>query len=157
MLMVFVSATRLRLRGLRYLPFFFWHTGLSLRQAVKTPGFLGGELLRDANQTFWTLTLWDEQAAMKFYRNSGSHRQAMPKLQDWCNEAAVVHWSQSDSQLPTWAEVHRRMVAEGHFTRLKHPASAHLERHIAGPTASRGVRFFPRSQDQPVPTAISGK
>ncbi|MBD1834378.1 hypothetical protein H6F61_17170 [Cyanobacteria bacterium FACHB-472] len=148
--MVFISATRLRVRSPLYLPAFLWNNVLSTWQIVNTPGFLKGQLLRDSNGTFWTLTAWEEQAAMKFYRNSGAHRNVMPRLQDWCDEASVVHWQQEDSNLPDWGEVHRRMVTNGHPTKLSKPSPAHLERKIPAPQSSKGLVFSPRRKNAEV-------
>lgn len=142
--MVFISVTRLRLRSPLYFPIFLWKVWLTTRQLVNTPGFLGGKLLRDANRTFWTMTAWEEQAAMKIYRNSGAHRSVMPNIQDWCDEASVVHWQQEDSNLPDWQEAHRRMVADGFLTKLFQPSPTHLKRDIAEPASSRGLVLHPR-------------
>lgn len=142
--MVFISVTRLRLRSPLYLPLFWWNVWLTTRQSINTPGFLGGQLLQDANRTFWTMTAWEEQAAMKIYRNSGAHRSVMPRLQDWCDEASVVHWQQTDSSLPNWAEAHRRLVADGFLTKLSHPSPAHLQRKIPQPSSSKGLVLYPR-------------
>lgn len=90
--MPFVSLTRLKLRSRRYLPAFAWHTWRSVRQVKHAPGFRSGALARDPHGGFWTLTLWQDEASMRAYRNTGSHRKAMPKLIGWCDEAAVAHW-----------------------------------------------------------------
>jgi hypothetical protein len=143
-IMIFVSATRLHVKSPLDLPAFLWDVFQSTWQVVNTPGFKGGSLLTDTNRTFWTMTAWDEQAAMKIYRNSGAHRNVMPKIQDWCDEASVVHWQQEDSNLPDWIEVHRRMLEKGFPTRLSKPAVAHLERNIPQPKSSKGLVLRPR-------------
>jgi hypothetical protein len=141
--MVFISVTRLHLQSLLYLPAFGWNNLLTIWQTINTPGFLGGKLLRDDNQTFWTITAWDEQAAMKIFRNSGAHRNVMPRIQDWCDEASVVHWRQEDTNLPDWREVHHRMVTEGFRTKLSNPSPAHLKQDIPKPLSSKGVVLRP--------------
>lgn len=143
--MVFVSVTRLHLRSPRYLPAFAWHNLLSTWQIINTPGFLSGRLMRDANGAFWTLTLWSDRSATQSYRNSGAHRRAMPQLQKWCDEVAVAHWEQVDSNLPDWAEAHQQMVANGHLTRLSQPSAAHLKQEIPAPvTQNKGLLLRPR-------------
>lgn len=144
--LVFVSVTRLRVRSLLYLPAFLWNVGLTVRQIVNTPGFLGGQLLRDANQTYWTLTAWEAQAAMKIYRNSGAHRNVMPHIQDWCDEASIAHWQQQDSNFPSWAEIHHRLVTTGYLTKLSKPSLAHLERRIPEPQSSQVALLRPRKK-----------
>jgi hypothetical protein len=42
----------------------------------------------------------DARGAMNGYRASGAHRATMPKLQHWCDEAAVAHWEQDAAALP---------------------------------------------------------
>ncbi len=105
----------------------------SSRQAKKTAGNLGVGLLNDAGLTFWTRTAWKDEAAMRSFMLSGVHRNAMPKLLEWCNEAALVHWTQEDSVLPDWKEAHRRLVVEGRRSKVNHPSPAHENYTIAVP------------------------
>lgn len=143
--MVFVSVTRLRVRSPRYLPAFVWHNLLSTWQIINTPGFLGGKLMGDASRAFWTLTLWSDRSATQSYRNSGAHRRAMPRLQKWCDEAAVAHWEQAESNLPDWEEAHQRMVTQGYLTKLSQPSAAYLKREIPVPaTQNQGLLLRPR-------------
>ena len=100
--MALISVTRLRVRAPGYLPGFIWYAVLSARQAKRAPGCLASRLLREANTTFWTNTAWQDEAAMRAFMLAGSHRRAMPKLLDWCDEASVVHWHQEDPALPDW-------------------------------------------------------
>ncbi|HCF28570.1 MAG TPA: hypothetical protein DEV81_15525 [Cyanobacteria bacterium UBA11049] len=148
--MVFISVTRLHLKSPLYLPAFLWHTSLSTWQIINTPGFLGGKFLGDDRGGSWTLTVWEKQAAMKHYRNSGAHRRVMPSIHSWCDEAAVVHW-ETDSYFPTWEEIHRRMIAQGHITRLSQPTAAQLEKKIPSPSSEALARVLrPRKKVQPV-------
>jgi heme-degrading monooxygenase HmoA len=78
--MPFVSITRLRLRSWRFVPGFLWHALLSGRQARSAPGNLAALTLRDANLTFWTCTVWQDEAAMRAFMTSGAHRDAMSRL-----------------------------------------------------------------------------
>ncbi len=145
--MVFVSVTRLRLKSPFYLPVFMWNNFLTSRQISKTPGFLAGKLLVDAKHTYWTMTAWEEQAAMKIFRNSGAHRSVIPKIQDWCDEASVVHWKQEDSNFPDWEDVHHRLVTDGFVTRLSNPSPAHQRRNIPAPTSSQALPLRPRKNN----------
>src|SRR5580692_4566684 len=90
--MPLISVTRLRVRSWTFLPQFLWDTIKSVRQVQRSDGFLGGRLLVNAGYVFWTMTVWQDESAMNAYRTGGAHRQAMPKLLNWCDEAAVVHW-----------------------------------------------------------------
>src|SRR5262249_3757980 len=51
-------------------------------------GNLRASLLSDADRVFWTRTMWTTEEAMNSFMLSGAHRQVMPRLLNWCNEAA---------------------------------------------------------------------
>ncbi|MDY7545478.1 hypothetical protein QN360_17795 [Glaciimonas sp. CA11.2] len=141
--MVFVSVTRLRVRSVRYLPFFFIHALLSSIQASRSTGSLDVRLLRDQKSTFWTITLWQSESAMRLFMTSGSHRQVMPKLLHWCDEASVVHWNQISVFVPVWMEAHQRMQQEGRRSKVDHPSEDHLAYAIPPPVVgkTRQLRF----------------
>jgi hypothetical protein len=120
--MPFVSVTRLRLRSIRYFPSFAWMAFLSGIQIRRSPGNLGVRFRRGARFTFWTLTSWKDEPSMRAFMTSGAHRKAMPKLLEWCDEASVGHWLQEAIELPDWREAHRRMVAEGRLSKVRHPS-----------------------------------
>jgi hypothetical protein len=135
--MTFVSLTRLRVRSLRFLLPFVWQVRKSARQAARTSGFLGGRLLREARNTFWTITAWENETAMRAYRNAGAHRGVMPKLLEWCDEASVAHWTQEGPELPDWQEAHRRMIKDGRPSKVNHPSPEQIANHTAPPQPSR--------------------
>jgi hypothetical protein len=140
--MALISVTRLRVRSVIYLPQFFWNTFKSMRQAERSAGFLGGRLLVNAKNVFWTVTIWKDAVAMNAYRTGGAHRRAMPKLLNWCDEAAVVHWTQESSEIPSWQEVHQRMVGEGKPSKVNHPSPDQASKHIPAPEPSRIERIL---------------
>ena len=125
--MPFVSVTRLRLRSIRFLPAFVRHNLRALAQVKAAPGFRGGSLLADRALAFWTLTAWDDPAAMRAYMTAGAHRASMPYLLDWCDEASVAHWEQDGDALPEWTEAERRMRGEGRPSKLRHPGPRHAD------------------------------
>ena len=131
--MPFASVTRLRLRSARYLIPFLIYSLLSSRQARRSRGNLGLKLLRDADQTFWTLTAWQDEEAMRSFMMSGSHRRAMPKLLGWCDEASVAHWTQEASELLGWDQAHRKMVEQGRPSKVRFPSRDHIARRIPEP------------------------
>jgi len=79
----------------------------------------------DKKLTFWTLTLWLDEADMRAYRNADEHKKAMPKLQYWCDEASIVHWHQEDAGFPSWTEAHQRMQKEGRLSKVRSPSKDH--------------------------------
>jgi len=144
--MPFVAITRLRLRGYRFLPAFGWHSLKSALQAERARGFLGGALSADPFRlTYWTVTVWESEAAMRAFRASGDHQRVMPRLAEWCDEASVAHWEQEDASVPAADEVLRRMVAGGRASRLNHPSPDHAAGRIAadGRPPRRGSRLYP--------------
>jgi hypothetical protein len=135
--MALISVTRLRVRSFIYLPQFFWGTFKSIRQVERSSGFLGGRLLVNGKNVFWTMTVWKDQAAMNAYRTGGAHSKAMPKLLKWCSEAAVVHWNQESPEIPDWQEAQLHMEKEGRLSKVNHPSPVQVSNHIPGPEPSR--------------------
>jgi hypothetical protein len=41
---------------------------------------------------------------MRSFMLSGAHRNVMPRLAEWCDEAAVAHWIQGAVEPPSWPE-----------------------------------------------------
>lgn len=74
---------------------------------------------------------------MKTFMLASPHGEAMRKLLHWCDEAAVVHWSQEDEELPSWAEAHQRMLRYGRPSKVNHPSAAQQAFHIEAPDESR--------------------
>ncbi|MGE5735499.1 MAG: DUF3291 domain-containing protein [Acidobacteriota bacterium] len=135
--MALVSITRLRVRSWRYLLPFMIFAIRSSRQARRAEGNRGVSLLRDAHLAFWTRTVWKTEESMKAFMLSGPHRQVMPRLLDWCDEAAVVHWLQAEDKEPDWDEAHRRIQQEGRRSKVRHPSPAHEKYEIPKPVVPR--------------------
>lgn len=141
--MTFISVTRLRIRSVWFMPRFALHAINSQRQCRQAQGFLGGSLLPDRKLTFWTMTLWQDQAAMRAYMAAGAHLKAMPKLQKWCDEASVVHWTQDDSTPPSWEEADQRMRTLGRPSKVRHPSVKHASLGFAAPHRTAGAPIKP--------------
>ncbi len=126
--MAFNSITRLRLRSVFSLPAFARASRAISAQAAVSEGFLCGAVLAEGWMVFWTRTSWESEAAMKAFRDSDVHRDAMPKLLDWCDEALVAHWEgEPDAD---WSHLHARMARAGRKSKVKHPSKAHQERRV---------------------------
>lgn len=121
--MTFVSVTRLRVKSIFSLIAFMRANEASVKQLVQTNGFLGGKELVDKSLIFWTLTIWENDAAMRSFRNSTAHRNAMQKLPYWCNEASYFHWSQAEADIPDWLLASERLRKEGKLTKVRRPSS----------------------------------
>jgi Domain of unknown function (DUF3291) len=132
------SVTRLRVRAFAYLPAFLWMTFRSRRQVSWAAGFSGGRLLIDSHRTYWTLTVWESEHAMKQFRGSGAHGEVMPKLAKWCDEASYAHWTIAeatigDGTVPSWPEAYAHLVTEGRLSRVEHPSADHEARRFPQP------------------------
>lgn len=131
--MALVSVTRLRLRKLRFLPGFAWLAVRSSVQAKRAEGNLQTLTIKDRGLTFWTITVWRDQEAMRAFRNSGDHKTAMPKLYEWCDEASYVHWEQESDTAPNLKNAYDLLVAEGVVSRLRYPSVNHATRAFREP------------------------
>lgn len=141
--MAVVSITRLRVRSWIYLPAFLIRSMRIGQQAKKAPGNLAAKVLQDRHRTFWTSTSWESESAMRRFMLTPPHGPAMRKLLHWCDEAALVHWSQPSAELPGWTEAYERMQRDGRTSKVNHPSEDHRQFVITPPPAeARGeVRF----------------
>lgn len=135
--MPLISVTRLRLRSWVYLPAFIVYSIRAIQQATKAEGNLAVMTLRDRRNTFWTITSWSSEDSMKAFMRSGSHGAAMKKLLNWCDEAALVHWTQDDTNLPTWDQAHARIQQEGRQSKVNYPSAAQTANRIPPPVSGR--------------------
>ena len=101
------------------------HTLRSQRQLRRSDGFISGYVALGPKFTFWTVTLWRDREAMAAFRRTGAHLKAMPKLLDWCDEAAVATLSDDRETPPEPAEAARRLVADGRISKVRNPSPAH--------------------------------
>ena len=136
-----VSVTRFRARSWRFLLLLMLHAQRSITQARKADGFVAGAVRRDSDLAFWTMTVWRDERAMYGYVASGAHRQAMPRLSDWGEEASAARWMQDGAGLPEWAAAVRRMREEGRPLPLRHPGPNHATLSFAEPQSSSATRF----------------
>lgn len=121
--MPLIAVTRLRIRSFRFLPAFAWYTWRALGQARRSPGNLQAAVRKAEGLAFWTLTAWQDEAAMRAYRIASPHREVMPKLLDWCDEASVAHWTQDSGELPDWTIAELRMGQSGRLSKVRHPSA----------------------------------
>jgi len=98
--MAVISITRLRLRSWRFLPEFIFYSVRAKLQAEKAEGNRGVRVMREPGNIFWTATAWDSEDAVKKYMIASPHSQAMPRLLEWCDEAALVRWTRIQRSCP---------------------------------------------------------
>ena len=104
---MFMSVTRLHLKGKRMLPVFFYHTLWSIIQSKNAKGLLYSSFDRESWHTYWTLTVWENQDCMRAFRNKGSHLKAMKISRNIADELEYINWEAD--QIPTWDECKKRL------------------------------------------------
>ncbi|MRG87183.1 DUF3291 domain-containing protein [Salinibacillus xinjiangensis] len=104
---MFISVTRLHVKGKRKLPSFFWHTYKSIIQSKKAKGLLHSSFEKEGRETFWTLTVWESKDDMKKYRNNGNHLKAMKISRNIADELQYINWE--GDQNPSWKECMERL------------------------------------------------
>lgn len=137
--MPFVSVTRLRVRSWRYLPVFLIQFLRILRQAKDAQdagGNLAVSVLRDADRTYWTRTVWSSEMAMRGFMRSMAHRRVMPQLGNGATRA-LAHWVQDQPEPPSWLEAHRRLRRQGRRSRVDHPSEGHRRFEIPQPASTK--------------------
>jgi heme-degrading monooxygenase HmoA len=122
--MAVIVVTRLRLRDPGVLNDFFAAASASLEQAQKSPGNLASDALAEANDTWWTITSWQDRATMRAFVAAEPHHSVMGRLSDWCDEAAFVDWEQPDPALPDWQTGYRHLIADGQAADLPQASPA---------------------------------
>jgi hypothetical protein len=100
------------------------HASRSQKQAVSSPGCLGVTARKTRGLAFWTLSVWTDEAALRSYLAKSPHRDAMPRLHPWCNEAVTTHWHVDAPTLPGWTEATNQLLQTGRLLRVKHPSPA---------------------------------
>lgn len=145
-----LSITRLKLKSRNPvgLGFFLWHTMQSARQAEVTPGFLGGKLLRDADLTFWTVTLWRDHDTTRAFRDKGAHLRvlrSMKMFDRYCSEAAVLTIKHPTGIVPDVQELHLRLQQEGRYYTLSQPTQDHQNHTLRPPRILGSSLLRPKS------------
>lgn len=125
--------TRLRLRDQAFFDEFFASAVSAVEQAQNSVGNLGADVLAEANNTYWTRTVWQERHLMNAFVGAEPHRQTMRRIDDWCDEATFVEWEQADAELPAWRDGYERLVASGQGPDLTHATKSHQTRDFPAP------------------------
>lgn len=123
--MPIASVTRQHLRSARFLMPFFWHALRSRAQPKQTVGNLGVQVRKANGPAFWTLSLWQDAAAMRSFVIASPHKEAMLQLAHWCDEAAFAHWQSNSDRLPTWEIAADVLRTEGHLASVSYPSARH--------------------------------
>jgi hypothetical protein len=128
--------TRLRLKDPALFDEFFAAAVAVVEQAQNSAGNLGADVLAEANNTYWTRTVWSEHEPMDAFVGSEPHLRTMSRIDTWCDEATFVEWEQAAADLPDWEDGYARLVASGQGPSLTNPTEAHRTRSFPAPIVS---------------------
>ena len=100
----------LPLRSFWSLPVFFRGTAGVMKQLASTKGLIAYSLLaRPIKKSFWTLSVWEGEAALQEFINHPPHVRLMTSLVSYMNETKFVRWTVKGSELPLlWNDALRR-------------------------------------------------
>ncbi|MWA01721.1 DUF3291 domain-containing protein [Actinomadura sp. LD22] len=109
---VTVMASRLEVRSLRHVPGFLLASMSLLRQARRADGAHGVALRAQLlKRTFWTLSAWRDQKAIRAYAAAEPHRSTMRAKRAVMRDSTFVFWQAKATDLPiTWEEARRRIA-----------------------------------------------
>jgi hypothetical protein len=99
---VYVSITGLTLRSLIFVPEFWWHAIRSMAQARQATGILSVDA-REISGVHHTLSVWENEAAMRRYLVSGAHLEAMRSFHRIATGKTVGYLADAT---PRWEDVH---------------------------------------------------
>jgi hypothetical protein len=134
--MAVIVVTRLRLRAPAFFDEFFASAVAAVEQATNSEGNLGADVLAEANNTYWTRTVWKERVLMHAFVGSEPHLSTMGRLADWCDEATFVEWEQAGAELPNWQDGYEHIIANGQAASLTNATDAHHTRDFPVPIVS---------------------
>ena len=104
-------ASRLPLTSYRFIPGFLRGTLQIRRQLAQTPGLLGYTLNAGlARKTFWTFSVWEDQASLDKFAVSDPHRRIIGRLRPRMRPTRFEFFPVSGSVLPlTWKQILARL------------------------------------------------
>ncbi len=100
-------ASRLPLKSYRFIPGFLRDTLQVRRQLAQTPGLVGCALNAGlARKTFWTFSVWEDQASLDKFAASDPHRRIIASLRPRMGQTRFEFFPVSGSDLPlTWEQM----------------------------------------------------
>ena len=105
--------SELPLKRFRTLPVFLVYTWRIQAQLRRSPGLVGYSLFaRLLRKKFWTLSVWESDAALREFVTRMPHSGVMTALQARMAETRFVRWNIRGSEYPPrWRDTLKRRVA----------------------------------------------
>jgi quinol monooxygenase YgiN len=100
----------LPLKQSRGLPRFVLYTWRVLQQLKSTRGLIGYTLRAQLlAKSFWTLSAWESEAAMRAFVQAPPHREIMAALAPYMGQTSFKRWTVKGAELPLlWDDALRR-------------------------------------------------
>jgi heme-degrading monooxygenase HmoA len=107
-------ASHLPLKRLLRTPRFFRHVQAVRKQLRTAPGLVGYSLLaRPLQKEYWTLSVWNDEAALMAFVQAQPHAGVMRALRPEMGATKFVRWPLTGVDTPpTWDDALRRLNAE---------------------------------------------
>jgi hypothetical protein len=104
-------ASRLPLKSYRFVPGFLRDTQPIRRQLGQTAGLVGYTLNAGlTRKTFWTFSVWEDQASLDKFAATDPHRQIIGRLRPRMNPTKFEFFTVSGADLPlTWPQILERL------------------------------------------------
>jgi hypothetical protein len=116
------------------LPKFLFENEAAIKQLKIAQGFLAGKTLAEPSLALWTASLWDDENSLRNYYTSGAHKNLMPALVNFANEAVTTRLDYAERKLPSWTFCHQQLLTNGNFSKaLENPTSDHISEFISRP------------------------
>ena len=108
----FVMASRLEVRSLQDVPRFFLKSLAAWKQISGAPGAYGASLVAEPlKRTFWTLSAWEDEAALHAYARTEPHKSIMIGLRPVTKDSVFTFWQVPAAGLPIgWTDARRRLA-----------------------------------------------
>ncbi|KUN81213.1 DUF3291 domain-containing protein [Streptomyces griseoruber] len=110
----FVMASRLEVRSLKDVPRFFLKSLAAWKQVSGAPGAYGASLIAEPlKRTFWTLSAWEDEAALHTYAKTEPHKSIMKGLRPTMKDSVFTFWQVPAAELPIdWTDARRRLAEQ---------------------------------------------
>ncbi|MGC8660191.1 MAG: DUF3291 domain-containing protein, partial [Desulfomonilaceae bacterium] len=98
--------TYLPLKRRRMIPRFLFYTIRVLIQLNKSSGLVGYSLRADLfRKNFWTLSVWEDESALRDFAFKGFHRGVMKLLRDDMGSTRFIKWTMKGIDIPpSWED-----------------------------------------------------